>query len=717
MNRVPYPANSIRREIVQLKGINYTNNYTDGDLEDSKNITIDKFPYISTAKANSKLEGEIYGNANALAVYNALVIFSDTKAYLGTEEVASGFTASPKTTATVNGKMIVYPDARIIVLHDDYTITGMGIIDSSMLISWLEHKGISPIGEHRFYFGKYYGERDDLNGTLSANGIYKMTTGGTKTIGSATVTYTAGDYVLVEGDPTDPSSLTLIPKAFMETAGEKIKLYDAGWLYCSNPANNSNGFLGGITDTRKFGVYRTPYSTVAVATNEKDRGFCELSGRWNSDGFYHTLNEQISGDVTIDGVKYQAEVDMVYFDANYYNTDSVEISATKYVLEDYSGVYNDGITFRRIYYENLEDRLNEGDSVAVIHNDETTMCTVTSIDSTKNAIVLKKVADSTTYTFTSGERYILRFFEKPDYFCESNNRLWCCNNEKQLIYCSSLGKPTEFHVDTDIATGGFDVTTGDPEPFTACCKYESSVLFFKQNRIYKILGSSPKNYELFTYETEGVKSGCNKSICTINGILYFVGLHGVYAYSGGTPVCISSSLGNIDMENAVGGTDGERYYLSFTSGNTDYLFVYEPKYNAWIKKDNIKVVDFARTTEGFYYLDSNKQVYAADTGETPNDMEWYAQFKPFYETIEGKKRYSKLIIRAKVGKGAYMKAKIRADGMIWKEVGVMKSNTENAQTMRIPIERCDKFELRIEGAGKCEILSILREFEIGGERE
>ena len=106
-----------------------------------------------------------------------------------------------------------------------------------------------------------------------------------------------------------------------------------------------------------------------------------------------------------------------------------------------------------------------------------------------------------------------------------------------------------------------------------------------------------------------------------------------------------------------------------------------------------------------------------DTGDTPDDMEWFAQFKPFYETIEGKKRYSKLIIRAKVGKRAYMSAKIRTDGGIWKEIGIIKGNTENTQTMRIPIARCDKFELRLDGQGKCEILSIMREFEIGGDRE
>ena len=365
---------------------------------------------------------------------------------------------------------------------------------------------------------------------------------------------------------------------------------------------------------------------------------------------------------------------------------------------DYEGTYN----------KTVESFLTANENVQITHGLTSEIKQVANVSGNKATITAFIPVVNMWYTF--------RLLEDPDFCCEWNNRLWCVSSDKQLIFASVQGKPDDFLSEMGLSTGAFQVTIGDIEPFTGMTKFESSILFFKQNRIYKILGSSPKNYELFSYEMEGVKSGCHKSICTIGGILYYVGLHGVYAYSGGSPVLISSNLGNMEMENAVGGTDGERYFLSFESNGADYFFTYEPKYNIWMKNESIKVTDFARKGEETYYLDGReKTVYKMNSGDTPDNMEWYAQFTPFYETIEGKKRYSKLIIRADVSKKAYMSVKIRADGGVWTEVGIIKGNTQNTQTMRIPITRCDKFELRLEGQGKCTIHEILREFDLGSD--
>ena len=45
----------------------------------------------------------------------------------------------------------------------------------------------------------------------------------------------------------------------------------------------------------------------------------------------------------------------------------------------------------------------------------------------------------------------------------------------------------------------------------------------------------------------------------------------------------------------------------------------------------------------------------------------------------------------------------------------MAGRDYNVTAMRIATNRCDKFELRLEGEGECTILGISREFIIGSD--
>ena len=67
-----------------------------------------------------------------------------------------------------------------------------------------------------------------------------------------------------------------------------------------------------------------------------------------------------------------------------------------------------------------------------------------------------------------------------DFICESENRLWGCSSEKQTIYASSLGDPTNFYVYAGLSTDSYALAVGTEGEFTGCCKQTSSVLFWKE---------------------------------------------------------------------------------------------------------------------------------------------------------------------------------------------------------------------------------------------
>ena len=296
-----------------------------------------------------------------------------------------------------------------------------------------------------------------------------------------------------------------------------------------------------------------------------------------------------------------------------------------------------------------------------------------------------------------------------DYICESENRLWGCSSTAQTIYASSLGDPTNFFVYEGVATDSYALAVGSEGDFTGCCKLSSSILFWKETKLHKLLGSYPAEYSLYSYDIEGLRKGCNKSLQVINEVLLYMGLHGVYAFSGNTPQLISANFGSRRFTDGVGGSDGDSYYLSVKEGADSYLFVYETDYGLWVKEDDIRAVDFARNGRDLYMLSAEGDIWLMDNGKDDKDIDWLIQLTPFYETIEGRKQYSRLALRLELPKGAYLTAYIRTDGGKWQEAGTVKGAETDTVYMRIGINRCDKFEVKLTGKGPCTILNITRE--------
>ena len=311
-----------------------------------------------------------------------------------------------------------------------------------------------------------------------------------------------------------------------------------------------------------------------------------------------------------------------------------------------------------------------------------------------------------------------RALPEMDYICGHENRLWGVSNKTRTIYASELGKPFSFYEDYDISTGAWAVPVGSDGDFTGCIGYGANVLFWKEDRLHKLLGSSPEDFTIYEYAQRGVEEGSAGSMVILNEILYFKTREGIAAFAGGVPQLISGGFGLRRFRDAVGGTDGERYYVSMQdlSDGEWGVWVYDPKLGIWLQEREGRDAGYAMRLGEFYTLTDGSvyATYATDAFEA--DGEWSATFCEITETVHGRKKYSQLKLRYVLDPGAELKAEIRCDGGEWKTLAFHK-NTDGRRTAVLPIRpnRCDRFQIRLSGRGYCRVESLVRRFRVGGD--
>jgi hypothetical protein len=73
-----------------------------------------------------------------------------------------------------------------------------------------------------------------------------------------------------------------------------------------------------------------------------------------------------------------------------------------------------------------------------------------------------------------------------------------------------------------------------------------------------------------------VRRGAERTVAVSDGVVYYLGNDGVYAFDGSMPVCVSRALGDKRYIGGVGGGESGRYWLAAkeTAGTTE-LLVYD----------------------------------------------------------------------------------------------------------------------------------------------
>ena len=409
----------------------------------------------------------------------------------------------------------------------------------------------------------------------------------------------------------------------------------------------------------------------------------------------------------------------------YYEVAGAELAAGQYVFKADTNYFTVTLTERAVHEEIIFVRPDESDTIYVWNQ---------YLKVVKAQYTATRATTGTEdYTMTlyddlnpSAKMVVTKNIPELDYICESNNRLWGVSNYTDTIYASSLGDPTDWWT-TGLDDGAYQLAVSSEGPFTGIIEYGNAVLAWKEDSVTKILGSYPSQYYTNEYQYPGVQNYAAGTMQIINGILYYKGVNGFYAFSS-TPTLISSNLNGRNMYGCFGGSDGKKYYCSVYEGliNSEYcVLVYDIEKGLWIKELDWKVDGYGFfSPDHILYFISGGKMYWYDP--TYNErVPWKAEFCPFIEgttsnsvwtVLMGKKGYTKLILFVEMGEDAWMKFDIKEDNKPWKEIGVRHSTHPIVFRQPIRLGRCSRVQLRLTGKGKCMIRAINREYVAGSDK-
>lgn len=324
-----------------------------------------------------------------------------------------------------------------------------------------------------------------------------------------------------------------------------------------------------------------------------------------------------------------------------------------------------------------------------------------------------------------------------DFITAYNNRIWGCSSSKHEVYACKLGDATQWYNYAGLASDSYAATIGGHYEFTGASVINSSVLFFKENSILKVYGDYPSNFQINETACEGVKKRCHKSICLIDGALYYYGINGPMVYDGSLPSAFTSVFGEDVYANAAAGTVNGKYYISMLYrkiGQQDAwrVFVYDTKSRTWVKDDDLRVRQFyswlgdlraIQYEGGESYGDMQLKIsttYLKDGIDTTN-IDWYLITNNLGLNTPNQKYISRVQLRFDmIGEANIQISRDDDDFVSGEGVDVFHvvNTTGKLKSYNIPIrvKRCDHFRIKMYGTGHIKLYSYGYNVEQGSER-
>ena len=318
-----------------------------------------------------------------------------------------------------------------------------------------------------------------------------------------------------------------------------------------------------------------------------------------------------------------------------------------------------------------------------------------------------------------------RTMPNMDFIIESENRLWGCmygvaanGQVVNEIYASKLGDFKNWNCFMGLSTDSYVASCGTDGQFTGAVTHLGYPLFFKENCVHKVYGNYPANFQIQTTACRGVQKGCERSLAIVNETLYYKARSGVCAYDGSLPVEMSAAMGDKTYSDAVGGSHGNKYYISMkdTEGEA-HLFVYDTGKGMWHKEDDLLPSAFRSCRGELYAIADGKIVTMLGSGtQDTEEVEWMAQTGEIGITSPDMKYISRLTVRMLLDVGAEARLLAQYDfSDVWEELCVLQGTSLRSFSVPIRPKRCDHMKLRIEGVGNVKIYSITKTIEQGSE--
>ena len=308
------------------------------------------------------------------------------------------------------------------------------------------------------------------------------------------------------------------------------------------------------------------------------------------------------------------------------------------------------------------------------------------------------------------------------YLFENENRLWGCGDD--TIYVSKLGDPFNFNVYDGLDTDSFATGAGSAGRFTGGCAFRGYPTFFKEQKVYRVYGSVPSNFELIGSATLGLAEGSGGSLAIAGESLLYLNRNGICLYKGGLPQTIARAFGTERYRNAAAGSDGLKYYVSMEDmQGQSHFFVYDSLRGLWHEEDDTKATHFAWSEGNLYFLNDRGEIWITGSIQDPpagteeeEDFAWEAEFTDFTDDSPDKKDFRKILIRAELDEGARCEVwmQLDSDGNWFRpEDGKLEEETKRSYYLAIVPRRADHYRIRLTGRGGCRVYSITREYSIG----
>lgn len=325
----------------------------------------------------------------------------------------------------------------------------------------------------------------------------------------------------------------------------------------------------------------------------------------------------------------------------------------------------------------------------------------------KTAIVREISADGKTLRFdentfvengtVSASLTLTRSIPDLDFLCTVDNRVWGCKGD--TVCCCKLGDPTNWNVFDGVATNAWSVETGTPGDFTGCVSFMGYPVFFKEDRVFKVYGSRPQNFELMGSATLGVLPGAEKTLAVAGETLYYLSRAGFVRYSGGYPSGVDAAL-DAKYTGGAAGSDGKRYYVSaLRSDSVREFLVYDPETGLWIKEDALSVGSFAALS-GTLYAQTADTLWTVGDAAEANEADFASSvtFADFDLQTFGSKYPVRLWLRME-NAGA-VTVQISYNGGSYETAATIPAATGKAVSyVPVPIRRCDRFRVKLSTTG------------------
>ena len=308
-----------------------------------------------------------------------------------------------------------------------------------------------------------------------------------------------------------------------------------------------------------------------------------------------------------------------------------------------------------------------------------------------------------------------------DHVCVLDNRLWGCRYGMQAgstsavneIYCSKLGDFKSFTTGTT-ADAAWSASVGAYGKWTGCIALGGRVLFFKEDKMLRVSGTKPANFQIAEIADVGLQSGCEKSMQIIDGVLYYKSRDGIYTYDGSLPTRISDKLGDAQRaETAVAGSIYGKYYVALDG----VLYVYDTYTGLWHKEDRQNIRYFTRYNGALYAAVDQDIVCLVgeadaifEAAEPEGTFAWSCESGNLGLESPYQKYYKRVLICVNGDVGADMTVSVIPDDG---EPIAADFTFDGLATVVFPIvtPRCNHMRVKISGHGAVRINSLWYETE------